>query len=418
MLILAAIISLHVSSETTAGGGSAGVRGGGTGIICTGQTQPILIEEWEIEQHLMGKILPRDKRSSVFIPDSRAEVESWVLSKIGHDKKFIAEFKQVYSEVGEYKDWPLQKSPRLQGTDSFFSEFRRFLQQSSRSEIFSDFSKTLARSQIENEMSDDFFHFPKGCRKIQLSAILEGRPHRIFDGSLTARTIRYLELHETFYLMGMRNNGHSLPFLSRELIKSLAMGSVRNAHKSVKRFTQKRNPIEFRQRDGLMVLSGWGTNSDETHLSVHCPFAMTFLFDGEEQRVVALFANKDGTVHTEKLKSTSLRRHSDYWLSLDFVLEPKTTPITLTQLNDQPLVKNRINWLELIDQDVYLLRFRSTPSKRSLRTSAYPFVYPKKLVLDAMSSDSSFSCQYREWREQGFTANEFPKIWNEIFVGQ
>lgn len=202
---------------STFAGNSAGVRGGGTGISCHGQTA-ITLEEYIVKHH---------KKSSISIPKYRFLMQFWVKSKL-KDEKLYQQWKEIWDNLGEYENWPIFSDFQDFNHKVSNAFFESFLDDINILNIF--FERLPYDHNLEN---DDYIKIPHFCKKRALSYIQRLSDSKFFyvhksdniNNGLSQISKRILELHESFFILGMKKYGHLLPKRTQEMIISLITNS-------------------------------------------------------------------------------------------------------------------------------------------------------------------------------------------------
>lgn len=251
-ILLLILLSLNVLAKD-----SAGARGGGTGISCD-EKIPIMMEEY----------LASLNKKRVSIPSHRFLVKLWMKTKI-RDNEFYNKWEKVWEDLGQYDSWTISSNTK-EFTSSLNSLIvQNFFDQIQVQDDFSIFG-------IEN---DDYIEVPKNCQKKQLSIILKNytdiKPYDVYRSyenyELTKRTKRILELHESFFILGMKDYEHIFPKKTQNLVLSLITNfDIQKAIESFKKISKYSN------KSALYLLKNFKKNDNRRF---HCPRFFILLFE-------------------------------------------------------------------------------------------------------------------------------------------
>ncbi len=383
--------------------GSAGARGGGTGIFCDGFEKPILLEEYMMQM--------RHLRTGV--PESRESILPWLREKLGKRHHLYKDIKAIWEEMGSYDHWESVSSNEISKelTYSFQTSFELAAIEIQMQSLLHSlkFSTGFSDLTVTRLVGDDYFELPVGCRKVQLSIISPTGPKKISGYTISESTKRYIELHEAIYSLGLTSYQHLLPVRTRELLIALNSLNETGLGKAIRNFVAGENERKkfwhdvssimktgmrksrlFHQLNGV---TGLFILKESERDNRACPPAFSISSEGEG-RVFATFLENDGD-HVITVERVG--RHIQYG-ELD--------SITFYS-RDHSIFKNKLDVMFQLKDELTLLGM----TKRSAMEAG---ITPIPRTLKMADGKSVTGCSYLKKNIFRLDEAETVKIWNSL----
>ncbi len=257
---------------------TAGARGGGTGISCPGK-RVMTLEEYLLEEKNKKIDLP----PSYYIGGAlqRYQIEKRVGRVLGKETGLFKEWKKIWRKNGDYDYWD---------NYSLKDEIDFLISNKKNIKFMSRYGFEINKLKIKEFLEfDDNVSIPSECKKEQLSVIRSDKPYKTSDFKLSSTTKRTLELHESFFLLGMSRYRHFFPVKTRNLVMDIISNS--DARESLEKFSRNFNRV-FQSYSDIYFLAAPSFPLSRHKEEIACPAMLSYLMEDNENIYETMVLNK------------------------------------------------------------------------------------------------------------------------------